>query len=200
MDTVIAIATAGTGLLYALSALIGLGLMLQTLQRPGPRSCVLAPLLLVFGYCGRLPMYFSMLAFACWLLIEIMVVEESYPGLDRLSALALPPLCLVLLLAGGSAFVTEGRALLRVLVMAGAWACLILGMARIRRALGEGVARLGFAFPVLVRSAFSAVLLGIADGVVSGSGVLTLLLAPVLVLVHLARGGTAGDVLASVES
>lgn len=191
MDTVVAIATAGTGLLYALSALMGLGLILLTLRRPGPRSWVLAPLLLVFGSCARLPMYLSLLAFACWLFLELMAVEESFPGLDRLSALALPSLCLVLLLATGSAFTAEGRALFRVLVMAGAWSCLILGMARIRRALGEGLARLGFDLPVLVRSTFSAVLLGLADGVVSGGGVLTLLLAPVLVLLHLARGGTA---------
>ena len=191
MDTVIAIATAGTGLLYALSALMGFGLILLTLRRPGPRSWVLAPLLLTFGSCGRLPMYFCMLAFACWLFLELRAVEESFPGLDRLSALAPPALCLVLLLAAGSAFTAESRALLRILVVAGAGACLILGMARIRRALGEGGARLGFDFPVLVRSTFGAVLLGIADAVVGGSGVLTLLLAPVLVLLHLARGGRA---------
>jgi hypothetical protein len=91
----------------------------------------------------------------------------------------------------GSTFAEEGRALFKALITAGAWASLVLGMARIRRALGEGAAHLGFDFPVLVRSTFSAGLLGIADGVVSDSGVLTLLLAPALVLLHLARGGTA---------
>jgi len=191
MDAVVVFVRAGTGLVYVLSGLIGLGLALLALRRPGPRSWVLAPLLLVFGSCGRLPMHFSIVVFTCWLSLEILAIEESFPGLDRLSVLGPPALSLLFLVATGSSFAAEGRALFKVQCTAGAWACVVLGIARIRRALGAGVARLGFDFPLLVRSTFSAVLLGSTDVVVGGSGIVTVLIAPVLVHLHLARGGGA---------